>query len=50
LLLLPPDSPYRQTEGRSLLRGLQELWRAAGSERPEETAIVANRQARLAED
>jgi fatty acid desaturase len=48
LLLLPPDSPYRQTEGRSLLRGLQELWRAAGAERPEETAMVADRQARLA--
>jgi fatty acid desaturase len=48
LLLLPPDSPYRRTEGSGLVRGLRELWRAAGAER-RPVAALARDQAGLAE-
>jgi fatty acid desaturase len=31
--LLPPESPYHQTEGRGLVASLRELWRGARGER-----------------
>jgi fatty acid desaturase len=49
LRLLPPDSPYRQTEGRSLATSLRELWHAARAERPEIVVLADGRRAGLAE-
>jgi fatty acid desaturase len=47
--LLPADSPYRRTEGRSLVTSLRALWRAAGAERPAAATLAGDSRAGLAE-
>jgi fatty acid desaturase len=49
LRLLPPESPYQQTEGRSLTASLRELWRSARAERPSAAALTTDRRTGLAE-
>jgi fatty acid desaturase len=39
---LPPGSPYRLTEGESLLASLRRLWRAARRPRGERVAAAVN--------
>ena len=49
LLLLPLNSPYRQTEARGLVTSLRELWRTAQADRPAATALAGNNRTGLAE-
>jgi fatty acid desaturase len=49
LRLLPPDSPYRRTEGRSLMASLRELWRAAGADGAKAATLGREGHAGLAE-
>jgi len=49
LRLLPSDSLYSRTEGRSLVSSLRELWRAARADHPAAAALAGDRRAGLAE-
>lgn len=47
--LLPPQSPYRRTEGRGLTPSLRELWRNACTAGPATSTLASSRSTGLAE-